>query len=234
MSFSKTFLLAGAAALVSSAALAGGSVAFRASDVVGFKGVPAAKEVAESRPRAKQCGTSFGTELTTPNGIIAWNDTSGTGYDNSSGADFTCAAKSKIKQVWVYGYDAPHNPELYNVKFYKADPNDPDQEANDAAVVCSYAALSGAGGGTYPTRVLTKLHLAPACKLKSGHYWVSVQDNDASGPWYHEMSSTLQGIQADWIDVNNQFGSGCTTFDNQKYLSTCLGYTYPDWMLELH
>ena len=206
----------------------------RASDVVGFTGVPAHKEVAASKePSAAKCGTVFGSELPTPNGLIAWNDTSGTGYYNASGTDFTCATKSKIKQVWVYGYDAPHNPELYNVTFYKAD-SDTDQEAKTAVKGCSYAALSGAGGGTYPTRVLTKLKLSPACKLRPGHYWVSVQDNDSSGPWYHEMSSTLQGIQADWVDVNNQFGTGCTTFDNNEYLQGCLGYTYPDYMLELH
>jgi len=233
MSVCKTFLLAGAAALVSSAALAGGNYPMRASDVVGFKGVPAAKEVAESRPRAKQCGTAFGTELTTPNGLIAWNDTSGTGYNEGSGTDFTCAAKSKIKSVWAYGYDAPHNPELYNVTFYKAD-TDSDQEALDGSVVCSYTSLSGAGGGSYPTHVLTKLHLPTPCKLKAGHYWVSIQDYDSSGPWYHEMQSNLQGIQADWIDRNNLFGSGCTTFDNNEYLSNCLGYTYTDYMVELH
>jgi hypothetical protein len=233
MSLSKTFLLAGAAAFVSSAALAGG-VPMRASDVVGFTGVPAHKEVAASKePRAAQCGTAFGTELATPNGLIAWNDTSGTGYNTGSGTDFTCAARSKIKQVWAYGYNAPHNPELYNVTFYKAD-KDSDQEALDGSVVCSYTSVSGAGGGTYPTHVLTKLKLPTPCKLKAGHYWVSVQDFDSSGPWYHEMSSTLQGIQADWVDVNNQFATGCTTFDNNEYLNGCLGYTYPDWMLELH
>jgi hypothetical protein len=41
-------------------------------------------------------------------------------------------------------------------------------------------------------------------------------------------------VQADWDDVNNQFGSGCTTFDNNAYLQQCLGYTYPDFMLVLH
>jgi hypothetical protein len=234
MSLSKTFLLAGAAAFVSSAALAGG-IPLRASDVVGFTGVPAHKEVAASKePRAALCGTVFGSELSTPNGVIAWNNLST--YNNASGTDFTCAVKTKVKQVWVYGYDAPHNPELYNVTFYKSEKAKGSDlaEADDSKVVCSYTALSGAGGGTYPTRVLTKLKLTTPCKFKPGHYWVSVQNNDATGPWYHEMTSTLQGTQADWIDVPNTYGSGCTTFDNNEYLSNCLGYTYPDWMLELH
>ena len=232
MSLSKTFLLAGAAAFVSSAALAGG-IPLRASDVVGFKGVAASKPLA--RPAgAPLCGTGFGSELSTPDGLIAWNDTSGTGYDEGSGTDFTCSATTKIKKVWVYGYNAPKNPEQYNVTFYKNSGADGSDEPNDNKVKCSYAALSGAGGGSYPTHVLTKLTLTTVCKLKPGHYWVSVQNNDSSGPWYHEMQSNLQGAQADWVDRNNIFGSGCTTFNNDEYLQNCLGYTYPDYMLELH
>ena len=234
MSLSKTFLLAGAAAFVSSAALAGG-IPLRASDVVGFKGVAAHKELAPPKePGPPKCGTGFGSELSTPDGLIAWNDTSGTGYDTGGGADFTCTATTKVKKVWVYGYNAPANPEKYNVTFYSNDPADGSAEANDSRVRCSYTGLSGAGGGSYPTHVLTKLTLTTACKLKPGHYWVEVQNNDSAGPWYWEMSSTLQGTQADWVDRNNLFGSGCTALDNNKYLSDCLGYTYPDYMLELH
>ena len=232
MSVSKTFLLAGAAAFVSSAALAG-HIPLRASAVVGFKGVAVHQQLAPPAG-TPLCGTKFGSELSTPDGLIAWNDTSSTGYNEGSGTDFTCTATTKIKKVWVYGYNAPHDPELYNVTFYKNDSTGGSDEANDSKVKCSYTSLSGAGGGSYPTRVLTKLTLPTACKLKPGHYWVSVQVYDSSGPWYHEMSSTLQGTQADWIDRNNLFGSGCTALDNNEYLSNCLGYTYPDYMLELH
>ena len=234
MSLSKTFLLAGAAALVSSAALASHSVPMRASDVVGFHGVKAPVQSLHV-PKKGKCGTVFGNEPTTPNGIIAWNDTSGTGFNNQGGADFTCTKSSVIHKVWVYGYDAPHNPELYNVTIYANDSdNDGFPEPDDNNVLCSYSSLSGAGGGSYPTRVLTKLKLNPTCKLGAGQYWVAVQDFDASGPWYWEVTSTLQGTQADWVDYNNSFGSGCTTFDNSEYLVNCLGYTYPDWMLVLH
>jgi hypothetical protein len=48
------------------------------------------------------------------------------------------------------------------------------------------------------------------------------------------MTSTLQGTQGDWVDRNNLFGSGCTAFDDDRYLVDCLGYTYQDYMLELH
>jgi hypothetical protein len=195
--------------------------------------VAASKQLAPPAGTPK-CGTGFGSELSTPDGLIAWNDTSGTGYNEAGGADFTCSAKTKIKKVWVYGYDAPANPEMYNVTFYKNDSTGGSDEANDNKVVCSYTGLSGAGGGSYPTRVLTKLTLTTPCKLRAGHYWVAVQNNDSAGPWYWEMTSTLNGIQADWVDRNNIFGSGCTTLDNNEYLQQCLGYTYPDYMLELH
>jgi hypothetical protein len=236
MSLYKTFLLAGAAALVSSAALAGGhSIPLHASAVVGFHGVKAPVRGQTLEPAgAPKCGTGFGAELPTPDGLIGWNDTSGTGFDTGGGADFTCSAKTKIKKVWVYGYNAPANPELYNVTFYKNDTAGGTDEGNDAQVACSYTALSGAGGGSYPTHVLTKLALPTPCKLKPGKYWVEVQNNDSAGPWYWEMSSQVTGSPADWVDRNNVFGSGCTTLDNNEYLSNCLGYPYPSYMLELH
>jgi len=231
----KMLLLAGAAAFASSAALAGGHTPLRASDVTGFHGVKAPVQTPAVNPKPPKCGTGFGPELPTPDGLIAWNDTSGTGYNTAGGADFTCAAKTKVKAVWVLGYNAPANPEQYNVTFYKNDGAGGSDEPNDAKAVCSYTAVPGAGGGSYPTAVLTKLKLPTACKLKAGDYWVSVQDNDSAGPWYWEMTSQLGGTaQADWDDQNNIFGSGCTTFDNNEYLQQCLGYTYPDYMLELH
>ena len=134
--------------------------------------------------------------------------------------------------MWVYGYNAPANPEQYNVAIYSNDTAGGSDEGNDGAKAVCSTTTTGAGGGSYPTHVLTKLKLK--CKLKPGKYWVEVQDNDAAGPWYHEMTSQLSGTQADWVDRNNLFGSGCTTLDNNAYLSNCLGYTYPDFMLELH
>src|SRR5947207_9052261 len=168
MSVFKTFLLAGAAAFVSSAALAGGHIPLNASAVVGFKGVAASKPLA--RPAgAPLCGTGFGSELPTPDGLIAWNDTSGTGYDEGSGTDFTCSVTTKIKKVWVYGYNAPKNPQQYNVTFSKNSGADGPHEPNDNKLKRSYAALSGAGGGSYPTHILPKLTVTTACSVKPGH-----------------------------------------------------------------
>jgi hypothetical protein len=235
MSLSKVLLLTGAAVFVSSAAFAG-PVPPRASDVTGFHGVKAPKNGQSLAPKKSAlCGTGFGAELPTPDGLVSWNDTSGTTFNTGGAADFTCSAKAKIKQVWAYGYNAPANPELYNVNIYQNDTKDGSDEGKDAKKsVCSYTGLSGAGGGAYPTHVLTKLTLTTACKVKPGKYWVEIQDNDSAGPWYWEMTSDLSGTQGDWVDRYNAYATGCTALDNDEYLSDCLGYTYPDYMLELH
>src|SRR3954471_983632 len=78
-------LLSGAAAFVSSAALAAEfqNIPLRASDVAGFHGVkaPAHQQVAGKPAGAPKCGTGFGAEMHTPDGLISWNDTTGSGYN---------------------------------------------------------------------------------------------------------------------------------------------------------
>lgn len=234
----KTFLLAGAAALVSSAALAGGhSMPLRASAVVGSQKskAPHTQVAAPVNLGAPKCGTGFGSPPPTPDGLIAWNDTSGTSFDTGGGADFTCAKKAKVKKVVVKGYFGTAT-EQFNVIFYQNDSADGSDEANDSAVKCSYTGLIGQAGGQYPQDVTTTLSLSKPCKLKKGHYWVEVQNNDSAGPWYWEVQGVPGGgtAPADWVDRHDVFGSGCTTLDNDRYLVDCLGYPYPDFMLELH
>jgi hypothetical protein len=181
---------------------------------------------------AGKCGTSFGPELPTPDGIIAWNDTSGTTFDEAGGADVVCASATNIKKVKVYGYFGTAPTESFNVTFYgdSADPSEPE----DGTIICSYTGLTGAAGGQYPTHVLTKLVLPTKCALPAGTAWVAVQNNDSAGPWYWEMQDTQSGSTGpDWVDRHDVFGSGCTTFDNDRYLVDCLGYPYADWMLKL-
>jgi len=236
MSLYKILLLSGAAAFVSSAALADGhSIPLRASEVTGFHGVkaPAHQQLAGEPAAAPLCGTGFGADPW-PDGLISWRDTTEYGYNTGGAADFTCASRTKVKRVWVTGWFGT-NPEQYNVTFYQNSGADGSEEPNDSQVVCAYTGLIGAGGGGYEGPVLTKLKLPTPCKFKAGRkYWVSVQNNDSAGPWYWEVTSQLSGTQADWVDRNNRFGDGCTSLDNDRYLVDCLGYTYPDYMLELH
>ena len=239
MSSYKVFLLSGAVAFVGSAMLAaevhGKDFPLHASAVAGFHVVKArAHNNRAGEPAgAPVCGTGFGDDPW-PDGLVSWNDTTGTGYNVGGAADFTCSAKTKVKQVWVTGWFGT-NPEQYNVTFYKNDPANGSDEANDGQVVCAYTDLLGAGDGGYEGPVLTQLKLRTPCKLKAGKkYWVSVQNNDSAGPWYWEVTSKLSGAQADWVDRNNKFGDGCTTLNDNRYLVDCLGYTYPDYMLELH
>src|SRR6185437_5114505 len=237
MCLHKAFLLSGAAALVSSAALAaespGNTPPLRASDVVGVHGVraPAHNQLAGEPAGPSLCGTKFGAELSQPDGLISWNDTTETGYNTAAAADFTCSVKTKVKQVWVTGWFGT-NPEQYNVTFYKNSGADGSDEPNDSQIVCAYTGLIGAGDGGYEGPVLTQLKLPAPCKFKAGKkYLVSVQNNDSAGPWYWEVTSQLSGTQADWVDRNNKFSDGCTAFDDDRYLVDCLGYTYPDYML---
>jgi hypothetical protein len=242
MSLYKVFLLSGAAAFVSSAVLAaefnGRDVPLHASAVAGFHGIAHNTQRSPAgHPKTAKCGTGFGARLPSPDGVISWNDTTGSGFDTSGAADFTCSVKTKINQVWVTGFQGA-DQEQFNVTFYKNDPAGGSDEPNDSQVVCAYTGLVGAAGGFYGDVVLAKLKLPAPCKFKAGKkYWVSVQSNDSSaGPWYWEMSSTLQGAQGDWVDRHNEYATGCTTFDNEEYSEQCFfpDFQYPDYMLELH
>ncbi len=241
MSFSKIFLLSGAVVLVCPAALAatfnGRDIPLHASGVVGFHHVaPDTQRSLAGDAKTAKCGTGFGARLPSPDGLISWNDTTGSGFDTSGAADFTCSVKTKVKQVWVGGFLGA-NPDQFNVTFYRNDPAGGSDEPNERQIVCAYTGLLGATGGGYEGPAVTQLRLPTKCRLKPGHYWVSVQNNDSEeNPWYWEMSSTLQGVQGDWVDRHNEYGTGCTTFDNDEYSQQCFfpDYQYPDYMLELH
>jgi hypothetical protein len=183
-----------------------------------------------------KCGTEFGTELPTPDGIIAWNDTSGAAFDTAGAADVTCTKKKlrlhTIKKVTVNGYFGTAPTEQFNVTFYG---NSRTNEPDDNTVICSYQNVTGGpSGGQYPTHATTVIPLSPKCVLPLGTSWVSVQNNDAAGPWYWEMQVEQQGSAPDWIDRHDLFGTGCTTWSNSRYLVDCLGYDYGDWMVKLN
>ncbi|MFL5237881.1 MAG: hypothetical protein ACJ8EL_09820 [Rhizomicrobium sp.] len=241
MSLYKVLLLSGAAAFVSSATLAaefqGKDIPTHASAVAGFHGVAAHLQLSPTgASKTAKCGTGFGAELTSPDGLISWNDTTEYGYNTSGAADFTCSITTKIKQVWVIGsLSFGTNPEQYNVTFYKNDGAGGSDEANDSRVVCAYTGILAEGGVSFPYPVLSHIKLPTPCKFKAGKkYWVEVQNNDPDDQWYWEVTSQLSGTPGDWVDRNNMFGTGCTSLDNDRYLVDCLGYTYPDYMLELH
>lgn len=188
------------------------------------------KQTAIDKKKGK-CKTKFAPPVAgTPDGLIAWNNNAAP-FDTAGAVDFTCAKATTIKKVQVYGYSGGQSTGLYNVSFYKDSGADALNEPLDASAVCSYTDVAGAIGGAYPTSVLTTLNLAAtsagACKVGKGTYWVSVQDHDASGPWYWEVSATQQGYPGDWIDRGGAFVSTCHTFDgNPAGSATDGGDTY--------
>jgi hypothetical protein len=228
-------------ALAASAALpmgAGASIASRPSASLAAthhgKAVAAVKTV----PLAGKCGSAFGTELPTPDGLIAWNDTSGSGFDTAGAADVQCRKRLRtrtIKQVTVNGYFGTAPTEQFNVTFYGNDGTNGSNEPDDSTIRCSYTNITGSpSGGQYPQHATTVIPLPTKCVLPRGTNWVSVQNYDAAGPWYWEMQVEQQGSAPDWIDRHDAFGSGCTTWSNDRYLVDCLGYNYGDFMVVLN
>jgi hypothetical protein len=238
----RTLVATGLTSLALAAATAfssGAAVASSTSHPASLRGTFHGKYTPQAIDKKKKgkCGTKFGSELPTPDGLIAWNDTSGTTFDEAGAADVNCtskkAKKRTIKKVTVNGYYGQPS-ELFNVTFYGNDPTDGTNEPDDNNVLCSYSSLPGAAGGQYPTHVTTVLTLPTSCVLPQGESWVAVQNYDSAGPWYWEMQTEQSGDRPDWIDRHDVFGSGCTTWSNDRYLVDCLGYDYGDFMLLLN
>jgi len=204
----------------------GAGVSLKASTATTHSGSAKASQVSKKKGK---CGTKFGSSMATPDGIISWNDTTG-GMDNAGAADVSCKKKTKIKSVSAYGYFGTAT-ETFHVTVYGNSTTNGSNEPNDKAL-CDYPALTGSAGGQYPTHALTTLKLTKVCKLPKGLSWVSIQNVDSGQPWYWEMTDALGGTTGpDWGDRPDAFGSGCTTYDNDRYLVDCLGYPYADWML---
>lgn len=231
----------GAAALVlatlPSGATASGShgtgIPLHAASVTSSHSATATPTASPTR-RSGRCGTGFGPELPTPDGIISWNDGSGTSFDTAGAADIVCMQSQNLGKVKVYGYFGAAS-ETFHVTFYGDSTTSGSSEPDDTNVLCDYPSITGAAGGQYPVHALTKLLLPSPCSVPAGVSWVSVQNLDASGPWYWEMQDAPQNGQAgpDWVDRHDAFGSGCIVFDNDRYLADCLGYPYADWMLKV-
>jgi len=207
----------------------GSGVSLKASGATSSHGGSATSNTITKKGK---CKTKFGPELPTVDGIISWNDTSGASFDTAGAADVTCKKATKIKTTSVYGYFGAAQ-ETFHVTFYANSTTNGSNEPDDTKVICDIPSVTGAAGGQYPTHALTTLKLTPKCTLKKGIYWVSVQNANSAGPWYWEMQDTQSGNGPDWNDVHDAFGSGCTTYDNDRYLVDCLGYPYGDWMLLL-
>jgi hypothetical protein len=218
---------------VTASGSAASHVSLRASGLASLHGSAATAKPMGVSP-AGACQTSFGKELPTVDGIIAWNDDSGTTFDTAGAADVMCLHSRKIATVKAYGYFGTAPTDTFHVTFYANDPENGSNEADDNNVLCDYPNLTGAAGGEYPKHVKTVLTLKPACKLPAGQNWVAIQNVDSSQPWYWEMQDTSAGgASPDWVDRHDWFESGCTTLDNDRYLVDCLGYVYADWMLVL-
>lgn len=182
---------------------------------------------------AGACQTSFGNELASPNGFISWNDKTGSGHNTAGAADVVCLHPRGISVVMAYGYSGARPTDRFHVTFYGNDSADGSDEPDDNTVLCDYPAITGAAGGKYPTHVKTVLRLHPFCRLPAGQSWVSIQNVDRRHAWYWEMQNEQSGAAPDWVDHFDAYGSGCTTYDNDRYATDCTGLAFGDWMLSL-
>jgi hypothetical protein len=169
-------------------------------------------------PAATKCKTAFGTPF--DDGIISWNNGS-SGLNTAGAADFKCGRRKAgrtIKTVTVQGYFGDAGSTTFNVNVYKDLGGAPD----DANVVCATTGTGTPTGSAYPTADTTVIPLAAKCIAKKGVNWLSVEATGANA-WYWRTQSDQGGSHdADWRDVNNSFGSGCTTFQNPADMQTCI------------
>jgi hypothetical protein len=226
--------------------VSGSTVAVHAAAVASH-GTVAAQAKSKMTPNSL-CNTSYGPIGTQEDGIIAWNDNSGTTFDTGGAADFRCTggpAARTINTVQVWGYfGSSTGTDAFNVTFYKNSNANGSAEPNDNKVLCDYSGLPGASGFAYPGGGETVLQLTKPCKLKkkaARHAWVRVQNANPAGPWYWQKTSGTYMTQADWRDVHAAFGVNCTSYNDDIYLADappqCLGYAppdYQDWQLILN
>lgn len=172
-----------------------------------------------------KCHTNFGTPISPdPDGIISWNDLSGSGIDTAGAADFKCGKRHRtIRSVTVNGYFGDAGSTQFNVTVYSNMSGEPD---NGSAPVCATQTVTGTPtGSSYPTNDTTVITLSTPCLAKRGTNWIEVQAVTSSGiPWYWETQQEVDGsFPADWRDATGAFGTGCTPgYQDGLYMQDCI------------
>ena len=231
----KMLLLAGAAAFASSAAFAGHNVSLRASGVTGFHGVKAPVQTPSVEPGAPKCGTGFGAELPTPDGLISWSDLwKRLRHRRRAPISHAPPRRRSSKCGSMATMLLPIRSSTTSPSIRTTAPMGRMRRMT-AQVVCAYTGLLGAGGGQYPTRVLAKLKLTTPCKFKAGQniglrfrtttprpmVLGNVEHSAGHPGGLGRPATTLLALTAPPSTMTNTCNSA-------------LGYTYPDYMLELH
>ncbi|HEY6578836.1 MAG TPA: hypothetical protein VIY09_05900 [Rhizomicrobium sp.] len=146
-------------------------------------------------------------------------------YDDQGADDFIVPKKKtwEIGEVDVTGeyYNGSGPATSENVFFYK------DASGIPGKPVASFMDVVGTDNAGSFTIVLPK-----KAKLKSGHYWVSVQANlggvGAGGEWGWFLTSVQHNDASEWQNQGGGFGV-CPTWGTTQ---SCVGYG-PDFMFDL-
>lgn len=153
-----------------------------------------------------------------PSGLAVFSQHSGSGSDDSQGADDFAVPKGHtwiIKEVDVTGvyFNGSGPASSENVSFYK------DNGGLPGGLVVTCPDQNGTGNGTGSFAIV----LSQSCKakLRGGKtYWVSVQanmDSISDGEWGWALSADTSGNQAAWQDPDSDV---CQTWGHIK---DCLG-----------
>jgi len=150
-------------------------------------------------------------------------------YDSQGSDDFTVpdGAKWRVKEVDVSGlyFNGPGPANSENVFIYKA-----NAHGVPGRLKAEFDNVSGSDDGVGDFVI----NLGNGAKLKAGHYFVSVQANmdfGVGGEWGWSTRNTQVGSPAAWQDPGDGFGTGCTSWANER---DCLGDVGgPDHMFTL-
>jgi hypothetical protein len=112
------------------------------------------------------------------------------------------------------------------VTFYKNNAGTPGLVKSDQDNL-SYTDPSGLGNFTIPLSSTVTL-------AAHRRFWVSVQTNqtfDTNGQWFWNTNNTAKGLNSQWRNPADGFGTGCTSYTDTK---TCVvGDEGPDFAFAL-
>ena len=147
------------------------------------------------------------------NGVASQNfEAANDVYDSRGADDFRLNTSCTTTIVKVNGQGSGAATSMH-VTFYRGKAGHPGLVISNQDNL-AYADPSGTGNFTIPLP-------SSVTFAADKRYWVSVQANMdlASGQWFWNTNTVAKGLNAQWRNPNNGFGTGCVTYTD---LLTCV------------
>jgi hypothetical protein len=162
----------------------------------------------------------------TANGAVSQNfEAANNVYDNRGADDFRLKTACTATIVKVNGQYGGGPATSLHVTFYRGSAGHPGLVISNQDNL-AYADPSGTGNFTIPLP-------SSVTFAADKRYWVSVQANmdlDPNGEWFWNTNSVATGLNAQWKNPNDGFGTGCVTYTD---LLTCVPAGGPDFAFAL-